>query len=485
MEAAGVSTSADDRAPKTCVVCWEELDPSDGGATVDLGCEHWACASCWVAYVEARLSEGNASLLRCPVPDCSAAVPESALLDLLPRDLKQRYHGLAASRFVDVSDSVKWCPAAGCGRPVTVNAPPKGRDCAADALRAGRALDVTCECGAEFCFACSGPPHEPASCVAVAEWGRLEAAARRKGEAGAELWVLENTQKCPGCGAAIQRSAGCNHMTCSVCRHQFCWVCRRPWKEHSQRTGGYYECNMSAFDGGAGSDRGGQGAGPSSNKGADPWAWVQERRFLFYLRKASSHDVPKETLEPALRRLEETSGVYLSDDPEALCFLRKLLWQVAKAHRVLRNSYIMCFQLEWTPARRYFESLQVRMEALLEGLNGAFSLPPARAGPRHRGDGARASALGPEQLDPRLVQGATHLFHGLALVERKAEIEQACAELESLTDRMVRGVRSGVLEAEGGGESTTAAGAGAVAASVLDLMMIGARQALAPKRTRL
>ena len=469
--------------PLVCVVCWEEL--GEDRPFLSPGCEHVACKDCWVSYVEARLSEGNTTLLRCPVPDCAAVVPEAALLALLPPDLEQRFRKLAASRFVDVNDSVKWCPAPGCGRPVTVRAPLRGRDCAADALRHGRALDVACECGAEFCFSCGQPPHEPASCSAAAEWARLEAAARQKGEAGAELWVLENTQKCPGCGAAIQRSTGCNHMTCAVCRHQFCWVCRRPWKEHSQRTGGYYQCNMSAFEDAGRAGGGGSGDASSSGPGGpDPWAWVQERRFMFYYRKAGSHDVPRGTLEPHLRRLEATAGCYLADDPDACLFLRELLGRVVEAHRVLRNSYIMCFQLEWTPARRYLESLQGQMEALLEGLGGAFALPPARPLRRDGGAAAEPPALGPSQLDPRLLQGATHLFHALGLVERRAALQQAGAKLEALADRMVRGVRSGVLEVESNG-AAPAGGAGAVAASVLDLFMIGARQALAPpKRTR-
>jgi len=206
---------------------------------------------------------------------------------------------------------------------------------------------------------------------------------------------------------------------------------------------------------------------------------------MFYYRKAGSHDVQRGTLEPHLRRLEATAGCYLADDPDACSFLRELLGRVVDAHRILRNSYIMCFQLEWTRARRYLESLQGQMEVLLEGLGGAFALPPAR--PPHQGGGAAAEppALGPSQLDPRLLQGATHLFHALGLVKRRAALQEAGAKLEALTDRVVRGVRSGVLEVESDG-AAPAGGAGAVAASVLDLFMIGARQALAPsKRTRI
>lgn len=38
--------------------------------------------------------------------------------------------------------------------------------------------------------------------------------------------VLSTTSKpCPGCGAPVEKSGGCNHMKCSVCGTPFCWLC--------------------------------------------------------------------------------------------------------------------------------------------------------------------------------------------------------------------------------------------------------------------
>ena len=42
------------------------------------------------------------------------------------------------------------------------------------------------------------------------------------------------------------------HMTCSQCRFEFCWLCQGDWKEHGERTGGFYACNRWVV-GGAGS----------------------------------------------------------------------------------------------------------------------------------------------------------------------------------------------------------------------------------------
>ena len=34
------------------------------------------------------------------------------------------------------------------------------------------------------------------------------------------------------------------HMTCQApCKFEFCWLCMGAWKEHGERTGGFYACN--------------------------------------------------------------------------------------------------------------------------------------------------------------------------------------------------------------------------------------------------
>lgn len=41
----------------------------------------------------------------------------------------------------------------------------------------------------------------------------------------------KNYQKCPKCGEGIQKTEGCDHMTCK-CSQQFCYICGGDWNGH-------------------------------------------------------------------------------------------------------------------------------------------------------------------------------------------------------------------------------------------------------------
>jgi hypothetical protein len=40
-----------------------------------------------------------------------------------------------------------------------------------------------------------------------------------------DKYIRENTMSCPHCGVAIQKTMGCNKMTCLTCHTKFCYLC--------------------------------------------------------------------------------------------------------------------------------------------------------------------------------------------------------------------------------------------------------------------
>jgi len=158
------------------------------------------------------------------------------------------------------------------------------------------ALDACClACHkAPWCWTCgSRDAHAPCPCKEWGEWAQqvrehVTAAQKALGEdasngsssgdggglesvvggdardMGNLLWLAANTKKCPQCKAFIEKDDGCNHMACKRCRHDFCWICMQPWREHSNKTGGYYKCNRFVEDGEGAAEGGGGGSGASA-----------------------------------------------------------------------------------------------------------------------------------------------------------------------------------------------------------------------------
>lgn len=102
-------------------------------------------------------------------------------------------------------------------------------------------MDVSCQCGTNFCFECVKDAHLPIDCETLAQWqDRLN-----QGDNDSESWIKINTKPCPECKMSIQKNSGCMHMTCSQCRFEFCWLCMGNYRNHQKETGAYI-CNSFA-----------------------------------------------------------------------------------------------------------------------------------------------------------------------------------------------------------------------------------------------
>jgi len=87
-------------------------------------------------------------------------------------------------------------------------------------------------CDTKVCLNCKKEAHPGRSCAQAAE--------RRSENVVLDLAGRQGWQRCPQCQAIVERTHGCNHMTCT-CGHQFCYKCgtsyTRPVQEASKGKG--------------------------------------------------------------------------------------------------------------------------------------------------------------------------------------------------------------------------------------------------------
>jgi len=155
-------------------------------------------------------------------------------------DQYPRFEELLEKKQFEQRKDVVWCPRAWCNGPAF-------RDARLERL-------VTCrDCQFTFCAVCQKSYHGKAWCNLPAlqriveeylkakesgskvEIARIEAKYGTKlvqrleqdylAEKETILWKKANTTSCPTCHVSIERSEGCNHITCTTCKTHFCFLC--------------------------------------------------------------------------------------------------------------------------------------------------------------------------------------------------------------------------------------------------------------------
>lgn len=147
---------------------------------------------------------------------------------------------------------------------------------------------------------------------------------------------MANTKACPKCKRAIEKNQGCNHMTCKLCTHEFCWLCLGDWKEHGQKTGGYYNCNKYEEL----KKQGNKDIVSAENKIAE--AKNELNKYMFYFERYNNHDKAEKharTLRPVIK----AKIVLLHDIKKyplmELEFLEEAVNEVIRCRQVLKYTY--------------------------------------------------------------------------------------------------------------------------------------------------
>ncbi|XP_035659765.1 E3 ubiquitin-protein ligase RNF19A-like [Branchiostoma floridae] len=174
-------------------------------------CNFPVCDACLKQYFTTQVLQAIVKLYCCS-SECQSTVSREEITFRLDDDarLKFQRYLVEANR----EPHVKTCPR--CSEPMTVDK----RLVSKKDWSPEEAMVVCKECSMVWCFPCHAPWHEGVNC-------RLY----QKGDKLLKVWAKEecqgqvNAQKCPKCKIYIQRTSGCDHMTCTRCKTEFCYRC--------------------------------------------------------------------------------------------------------------------------------------------------------------------------------------------------------------------------------------------------------------------
>lgn len=314
-------------------------------------CDHFYCQACWAGYAHTSIKDGPGCLsLRCPNPDCSAAVGEELILSAVPEEDKTKYRRFILRSYVEANRKAKWCPAPGC-------------DYAVELTPGSGVHDVSCDCGHNFCWNCAEEAHRPVECTTVARW-----ILKNSAESENMNWILANSKPCPKCKRPIEKNLGCMHITCTPpCKFEFCWLCLGAWAEHGERTGGFYACNRYETEKKEGKH--------DETERRREMAKNSLERYTHYYERWASNEQSKAKALSDLRQMQASQLEKLSDRQSLpvsqLKFISEAWLQVVECRRVLKWTYAYGFYLpdDDLAKKHFFEYLQGEAEAGLERLH--------------------------------------------------------------------------------------------------------------------
>uniref|UniRef100_A0A8C0AAY5 E3 ubiquitin-protein ligase RNF217 n=1 Tax=Bos mutus grunniens TaxID=30521 RepID=A0A8C0AAY5_BOSMU len=171
--------------------------------------------------------------IKCPITECFEFLEETMVVYNLTHEDSIKYKYFLELGRIDAS--TKPCPQ--CKHFTTF----KKKGHIPTPSRSESKYKIQCPtCQFVWCFKCHSPWHEGVNCKEY-----------KKGDKLLRHWASEiehgqrNAQKCPKCKIHIQRTEGCDHMTCSQCNTNFCYRCGERYRQ--LRFFGDHTSNLSIF----------------------------------------------------------------------------------------------------------------------------------------------------------------------------------------------------------------------------------------------
>ena len=195
-----------------CSLCTIDADDLMGVHLMDdkfiiSECDHSACRACITRWANAQISEGRLPVT-CYHQGCDKIISDMELSTILAPDAFALYERNLCKR---AYTSGFWhCPQPDCPGVVDIDDPERVRR---------RVVCPVCDVAA--CIPCAVAWHDHLTCQQYQHWRKENA---QGDSALQELAQREGWKDCPRCKLYIERSEGCNHLTCT-CGTHFCYLC--------------------------------------------------------------------------------------------------------------------------------------------------------------------------------------------------------------------------------------------------------------------
>eukprot|EP01133_Synstelium_polycarpum_P011606 gene11606-13549_t len=200
-----------ERSDIECSICYCPADV-EAMDTVQLTCGHIHCRDCVTQYIvsEVQSGRGNLAAIKCLCTGCPTIFDTCTILSLLDPSLSVQFTTQYFNDVVRISRS-RLCQTSDCKSIVYI--PPHMTD---------KIIPyVPCSCNTDLCISCGDRAiHWPLPCpeaVVVPDYVPKEMESIE--------YIMLNSTICPNCKFPIEKSSGCNHMSCTQCRHNFCYGC--------------------------------------------------------------------------------------------------------------------------------------------------------------------------------------------------------------------------------------------------------------------
>jgi hypothetical protein len=185
-----------DQEKQFCSICQTQTNEN----FIDLaGCDDIFCKECLQLYVKIRIEEAEVLTMPCPNHECRNQVEEATIKLLVSDELFEKYKKFKNNDELSKNPYHRWCP-----QP----------DCIGYDIGDSEKNHLQCNvCKFEYCLYCQEAWHPNSKC-------------KFESEKEMSKWAkLHGIKICPNCRRKVEKSVGCDHMTCAKCRYEWCWLC--------------------------------------------------------------------------------------------------------------------------------------------------------------------------------------------------------------------------------------------------------------------